>query len=447
MSASVPITYALANLPRYTSYPTAPQFAALDEASYRSWLGGIAPDSALSLYLHIPFCRTLCWYCGCHTAVTRNEERIGRYATALAQEAELLLAALPEHGGIGALHLGGGTPTTIGPAALSGLLRTLRARFGVRPGAEFAAECDPRTLTEEVVAALAEGGINRASLGVQDINPAVQRRIGRVQLDDQVAAAVERLRRAGILRVNLDLMYGLPGQTELEVAATARFATALGADRVAVFGYAHVPWMKPHQNAIRSEELPGALERVRQAETAERVLREAGYEAIGLDHFARSDDSMAVAQRAGRLRRNFQGYTTDTAPVLLGLGASAIGSIGAPALAGYAQNEPEERRYVAAVEAGRLPVKRGRLLSEDDRLRRHVIERVMCDFVLDLTELPETLMEEARPGLERLEADGIVALAPDMLWVTAPGRRHVRHVAACFDAYLGNGAGRHSAAV
>ncbi len=447
MSASVPITYALANLPRYTSYPTAPQFAALDEASYRSWLGGIAPDSALSLYLHIPFCRTLCWYCGCHTAVTRNEERIGRYATALAQEAELLLAALPAHGGIGALHLGGGTPTTIGPAALSGLLRTLRARFGVRPGAEFAAECDPRTLTEEVVAALAEGGINRASLGVQDINPAVQRRIGRVQLDDQVAAAVERLRRAGILRVNLDLMYGLPGQTELEVAATARFATALGADRVAVFGYAHVPWMKPHQNAIRSEELPGALERVRQAETAERVLREAGYEAIGLDHFARSDDSMAVAQRAGRLRRNFQGYTTDTAPVLLGLGASAIGSIGAPALAGYAQNEPEERRYVAAVEAGRLPVKRGRLLSEDDRLRRHVIERVMCDFVLDLTELPETLMEEARPGLERLEADGIVALAPDMLWVTAPGRRHVRHVAACFDAYLGNGAGRHSAAV
>lgn len=447
MSASVPITYALANLPRYTSYPTAPQFAAMDEASYRDWLGGIAPDSALSLYLHIPFCRTLCWYCGCHTAVTRNDERIGRYATALAQEAELLLAALPAHGGIGALHLGGGTPTTIGPAALSALLRTLRERFGVRPGAEFAAECDPRTLNEEVVAALAEGGINRASLGVQDINPAVQRRIGRVQLDDQVAAAVERLRRAGILRVNLDLMYGLPGQTELEVAATARFATALGADRVAVFGYAHVPWMKPHQNAIRSEELPGALERVRQAETAERVLCEAGYETIGLDHFARSDDSMAVAQRAGRLKRNFQGYTTDTAPVLLGLGASAIGSIGAPALAGYAQNEPEERRYVAAVEAGRLPVKRGRLLSEDDRLRRHVIERVMCDFVLDLTELPETLMEEARPGLERLEADGIVALAPDMLWVTAPGRRHVRHVAACFDAYLGNGAGRHSAAV
>jgi oxygen-independent coproporphyrinogen-3 oxidase len=447
MTATVPISYALANLPRYTSYPTAPQFAGLDEPSYRAWLAGIGPETALSLYLHIPFCKSLCWYCGCHTAITRSEDRIGRYADALRREAALLLEALPAHGGIGALHLGGGTPTAIGAAALRDLLIDLRERFGVRPGAEFAAECDPRTLTEETVAALAAGGINRASLGVQDINPAVQRRIGRIQPDDTVAAAVERLRRAGILRVNLDIMYGLPGQTEAEVAATARFATALGADRIAVFGYAHVPWMKPHQNAIRAEELPGALERVRQAETAERVLREAGYEAIGLDHFARPDDSMAVAQRAGRLRRNFQGYTTDTAPALIGLGASAIGSIATPDLAGYAQNDPDERRYVAAVQAGHLPVKRGRLLTEDDRLRRHVIERVMCDFVLDLADLPPMLMEEARPGLEQLEADGIVALAPDMLWVTAAGRRHVRHVAACFDAYLGNGAGRHSAAV
>lgn len=447
MSVTVPASYALANLPRYTSYPTAPQFAALDEDSYRDWLGGIGTETALSLYLHIPFCRALCWYCGCHSTITRNEDRIARYAGALHAEAALLEQALPAHGGIAALHLGGGTPTAIGAAALRALLAALRVRFGVRPGAEIAAECDPRTLTEETIGALAAGGVNRVSLGVQDISPALQRRIGRVQPDDTVATAVERLRAAGILRVNLDLMYGLPGQTEAEVAATARFAAALGADRVAVFGYAHVPWMKPHQNAIRDEELPGALERLRQAETAERVLREAGYEAIGLDHFARPDDSMAVAQRAGRLRRNFQGYTTDTAPALLGLGASAIGSIGTPALAGYAQNEPDERRYVAAVGAGHLPVKRGQRLSEEDRLRRHVIERVMCDFVLDLAELPEALLAEARPGLERLEADGIVALAPDMLWVTAAGRRHVRHVAACFDAYLGAGAGRHSAAV
>lgn len=447
MSPAVPISYALANLPRYTSYPTAPHFAPLAEAEYRAWLAGLGPEDGLSLYLHIPFCKSLCWYCGCHTAITRNEGRIARYAAALAREAELLAGALVAHGGIAALHLGGGTPTALGAVPLRDLLRDLRARLGVRPGAEFAAECDPRTLDEATVAALAEGGITRASLGVQDINPAVQRRIGRVQPDDQVAAAVERLRRAGILRINLDVMYGLPGQTEAEVAATARFATALGADRVAVFGYAHVPWMKPHQNAIRTEELPGALERLRQAETAERVLREAGYEAIGLDHFARPQDSMAVAQRAGRLRRNFQGYTTDTAPALLGLGASAIGGLSTASLAAYAQNEPDERKYVAAVEAGQLPIRRGRPLSEDDRLRRHVIERVMCDFVLDLAELPEALVAEARPALERLEADGIVALAPDMLWVTAQGRRYVRHVAACFDAYLSAGAARHSRAV
>jgi oxygen-independent coproporphyrinogen-3 oxidase len=447
MNRAVPIGYALASLPRYTSYPTAPHFAPLAEADYRTWLGGIAPDTPLSLYLHIPFCKALCWYCGCHTAITRNDDRIARYGAALDREAALLGEAVPPHGGIAAVHLGGGTPTSLGGAGLRTLFAALRDRFGVQRGADLAAECDPRTLSEEVIEALAEGGINRASLGVQDISPAVQRRIGRVQPDDLVAAAVERLRRAGILRVNLDLMYGLPGQTEAEVAATARFAGALGADRVAVFGYAHVPWMKPHQNAIRTEQLPGALERLRQAEMAENTLREAGYEAIGLDHFARPDDAMAVAQREGRLRRNFQGYTTDTAPVLLGLGASAIGSIGTPALAGYAQNEPDERRYVAAVSAGQLPIRRGRLLSEDDCLRRQVIERVMCDFVLDLAELPETLLEDVRPGLEALEADGIVALAPDMLWVTAAGRRHVRHVAACFDAYLGAGAGRHSAAV
>lgn len=447
MTAPVPISYALANLPRYTSYPTAPQFTALDEAGYRGWLSAIGPETALSLYLHVPFCRALCWYCGCHTAITRNGDRIARYAAALRREAEMLQAALPAHGGLAALHLGGGTPTALGAGALRDLLRAIQAMFGVRPGAEFAAECDPRTLTEETVAALAEGGITRASLGVQDIGPAVQRRIGRVQPDDAVAGAVERLRRAGILRVNLDVMYGLPGQTEAEVAATARFAAALGADRVAVFGYAHVPWMKPHQNAIRAEDLPGALERVRQAEAAERVLSDAGYAAIGLDHFARPDDSMAVAQRAGRLRRNFQGYTTDAAPTLLGLGASAIGSIGTPGLAAYAQNDPDERRYVAAVGQGHLPIKRGRPLTADDRLRRHVIERVMCDFALDLADLPEALLAEVQPALERLEGDGIVALAPDMLWVTAAGRRHVRHVAACFDAYLGNGAGRHSAAV
>ncbi len=241
----------------------------------------------------------------------------------------------------------------------------------------------------------------------------------------------------------MDVMYGLPGQGVAEVQATARFAAELGADRVAGFGYAHVPWMKPHQNAIDSASLPGALERILQADAAEAVLAQAGYVAIGLDHFARPEDAMAVAWREGQLHRNFQGYTTDAAPVLVGLGASAIGSLPA----GYAQNEPDERKYVAAVQAGALPVKRGRALTEDDRLRRSVIERVMCDFALDLGALPPLVLDGALPVLARLDADGIIALERDHLRVTREGWRHVRHVAAAFDAYLGTGSGRHSAAV
>ena len=452
---AVPLGYATANLPRYTSYPTAPHFAPLSEAEYRGWLGTVGAEDALSVYVHVPFCRSLCWYCGCHTAVTRSEARIRRYGAALRREAALLAAALPAaHGGLAALHLGGGTPSMLGPAEMRALLAALRAEFGVRPKgeqvAELAAELDPRVLDEATVEALAEGGISRVSLGVQDISPEVQRRIGRVQPTDCVALAVERLRRAGIAGINLDLMYGLPTQTAAHVAASARFAAALGASRVAVFGYAHVPWMKPHQNAIRTEALPGALERLRQAEAAEAVLLGAGYRAIGLDHFARPDDSLAVAvaAEAGRLRRNFQDYTTDAAPVLLGLGASGIGSIAtAGGACGYAQNLPDERAWLAAVEGGSLPVRRGRALTPEDRLRRHLIERVMCDFALDLDAVPAPVLEAARPGLEGLARDGILRLTPGRLRLTETGRRHVRHVAACFDAYLATGAARHSAAV
>ncbi|MDN3566874.1 oxygen-independent coproporphyrinogen III oxidase [Paeniroseomonas aquatica] len=448
MSATtIPASYGLANLPRYTSYPTAPHFGALEEAEYRGWLAGIAPDDRLSLYVHIPFCQALCWYCGCHTAVTRNAGRIARYGAALRQEAALLAGALPPHAGVAALHLGGGTPSTLGAAGLRALFAALRASFGFRPGAEIAVELDPRLLDAAIVEALAEAGVTRVSLGVQDIAAAVQQRIGRPQPEDCVAAAVGLLRGAGIRAINLDLMYGLPGQTRAHVAASARFATALRADRIAVFGYAHVPWMKPQQAAIKVAELPGAQERLRQAETAEETLAADGYQAIGLDHYARPEDPLAVAARAGTLRRNFQGYTTDDAPVLLGLGASAIGAVTTATRAGYAQNEPDERRYVAAVERGELPVRRGRLLTEEDRLRRRCIEQVMCGFALDLEALPPPLLAAAQPALERLAADGVVRLEPGRLQVTRAGERHARHVAACFDAYLGQGSGRHSLAV
>jgi oxygen-independent coproporphyrinogen-3 oxidase len=264
-----------------------------------------------------------------------------------------------------------------------------------------------------------------------------------VQPAEQVAVAVERLRAAGIGGINMDLIYGLPGQGVAEVEASARFAAENGADRVAVFGYAHVPWMKSHQKAIRLEDLPDANLRMAQAEAAARVLTDAGYVAIGLDHFARPEDAMARAATSGRLRRNFQGYTTDEAPVLLGLGASAIGRC----RTGFFQNNADERGWLAAVEAGRLPIARGRGFTAEDLIRACIIERIMCDEALDLALVPPEILASARPKLAALIADGLVAEGDGRLAMTAKGARFLRHLAACFDAYLAPATARHSAAV
>jgi len=435
--------YARQNLPRYTSYPTAPHFAPLEGGSYRDWLGQVAAGDTLSLYLHIPFCQSLCWYCGCHTAVTRSLPRKARYAAGLVQEAALLRAALPSAAPVESLHLGGGTPSALGAAQLDEVLAALRANFGFTADAELSVELDPRILEDQTIAVLRRHGFTRASLGVQDMAPEVQKLIGRVQAPALVEGAVAKLRAAGFTGINFDLMYGLPGQTSVNAADSARFAAACGADRVAVFGYAHVPWMKPHQKAIDERLLPDALARMEQAETAERVLLAAGYVAIGLDHFARPEDPMAVAQAAGTLNRNFQGYTTDRAPVLLGLGASAIGALPQ----GYVQNIPEEREWLKAVEAGQLPVARGLRLSADDRLRRDLINAVMCDLTLDLRRVPHAVWQEVEPRLMPLFRDGLAEIASGQLRVTEAGRRFVRHVAACFDAYLGAARARHSSAV
>jgi oxygen-independent coproporphyrinogen III oxidase len=435
--------YATANLPRYTSYPTAPHFGPLGEATYRDWLSRMPPAEALSLYVHIPFCHELCWYCGCHTSVTRSEERITRYAEALHREARLLAMALPADGIVQHLHLGGGTPSALGAARLRALMGKLRTLFPFGRHAELSVELDPRTLTEEVVAALAREGFTRASLGLQDANPEVQERMGRIQPAEMVRRAVERLRGAGVTAINLDMMYGLPAQTRGHVAATATLAAELGADRVSVFGYAHVPWMKPAQKAIQEADLPGAEARMVQAQEASDVLRGAGFMPIGLDHFARPGDSMAKAAASGRLRRNFQGYTTDDAPMLLGLGASSIGAVPQ----GYVQNIPDERGYVAAVEAGKLPVLRGLELTGEDVARRAAIERVMCDLALDFDTVPAAVLQSALPGLQALERDGLVRLAAAWLTVPDEARPFLRHVAACFDARLSSGKGRHSAAV
>jgi len=437
------LRHAATPLPRYTSYPTAPNFAPLDAGTYAGWLRAARPADTLSVYIHVPFCHSLCWYCGCHTSVTRSAARIARYNEGLVREAAMVAALLPAHGGVGALHLGGGTPTALGAAGLRRLVAALRADFAFRPGAEIAAELDPRSLDEDLLDALGQVGLTRASLGVQDVTPAVQERIGRVQPTAQVEAAVRGLRALGVAGINMDLIYGLPGQDVAEVEASARFAADCGADRVAVFGYAHVPWMKAHQKGIRVEDLPDAALRMRQAEAAARVLTDAGYVAIGLDHFALPGDAMAVAASHRTLRRNFQGYTTDTAPFLLGFGASAIGCMPG----GFVQNAAEEKQWLAAVEAGRLPVARGRALTAEDRLRARLIERIMCDGAIEASEVPEAVMAGAAARLGGLLTDGLVVRQGARLVATELGRPFLRHFAACFDAFLSPSPARHSAAV
>jgi len=442
LSEAARLHYAAANLPRYTSYPTAPHFATMEEATWRDWLGALAPDERVSLYVHVPFCEALCWYCGCHTSVTRSTDRLARYAAALLREAALLQDALAARGGLVALHFGGGTPSAIGGAALSGLVAELLRRFPARADAEIAIEFDPRNVDADLARRCADAGVNRASLGVQSLDEAVQRRIGRVQPASVVEAAVRHLRRAGIEAVNFDLMYGLPGQDVAQIGQAARFTAGLGISRVAVFGYAHVPWMKANQRAITEADLPDTAERLAQADAAEAAFVDAGYVAIGLDHFARPEDGMTRAMRAGTLRRNFQGYTTDAAEVLLPLGASSIGRVPA----GFAQNRADERGWLQAVEAGRLPVARGVALSADDTRRAAAIERLMSDMSLDLAQLAPVLRTDVAPRLAPLVADGLAAMVGDTLVVPEASRRFLRHVAAAFDAYLGKGAARHSRA-
>ena len=436
--------YAEATVPRYTSYPPATQFHdGVGAETYADWLAAIGDDATLSLYLHIPFCSQLCWYCGCHTTVPNDLTRVGRYVETLQAETARVADGLGGAPQVVHIHFGGGSPSMLAPDAFAAVMATLRARFAVGGEAEIACELDPRNLTPDRIAALAAQGVGRVSLGVQDISAEVQALINRRQPLDLVRRCVDGLRAAGIAAVNLDLMYGLPGQTVEHVVRSAEAAAALGADRIAVFGYAHVPWFKRHQQAIDERRLPDMGARFEQMMAAEATLLAAGYIKIGLDHFAKAHDPMAVAKESGRLRRNFQGYTVDPATALLGLGASAIGALPQ----GYAQNEPHLGRYRDAVEAGRLPVVRGVALKPDDRVRRHIIETLMCQEALDLDQAEGASGERPDRDLETLAADGLIEIDGSRLTVTTKGQPYLRNIAACFDAYHSDGATRHSRAV
>ncbi|TIS55639.1 MAG: oxygen-independent coproporphyrinogen III oxidase [Mesorhizobium sp.] len=438
------------NVPRYTSYPTAPHFhAGVDAAVYRGWLEALESGDEISLYLHIPYCDKLCWFCACHTKQTRHYEPVTAYLRSLHAEIATIAGLVSGKVRVRAIHFGGGSPTMLKPDDMVALGAVLQDSFDFLLDAKISVEIEPNDMDEARLDALAEIGMTRASLGVQDFDPKVQKAINREQSFLQTKAVVDGVRLRGVGSVNLDLLYGLPHQTKESVCSTVAQALTLEPDRMALFGYAHVPWFKKHQTMIDETWLPGPAERFAQSQLAARAIVDKGYEAIGLDHFAKPGDALAIAARAGALHRNFQGYTEDRCETLIGLGPSSIGRF----RQGYVQNMPSTAEYGRMVADGGLAAVRGIALSDDDRVRGWIIERLMCDFAFSAIDLVERFGEAGQKLLLQsssmalhdpvrlLELDGDSFVVPD------ESRPFVRSIAAKFDKYFESGTARHSVAV
>lgn len=435
--------------PRYTSYPPANHFGPVDEQElFRRWRerNRLADDPGLSLYLHIPFCRKRCLFCGCHTFVAKNAEQAGAYVSSLLEEMKLAAEIIDPARPVRQIALGGGTPNFLEAAELERLLAAVHHTWNVVAGAEKSVEINPRTATAEKLETFLRHGFNRFSLGIQDFNPEVLRAVRRDQGLMEVEEVVSFLRERGVDLLNFDLVYGLPGQTLSACLATAEKVVALRPTRIALYSYAHVPWIHAHQKALEKLELPGADEKAEIFLGMMDRFLGAGYLPIGMDHFALPEDSLSRAQAAGTLRRNFMGYTTGRGLDLLAFGASAISAVGSS----YAQNEKPLPAYQQGVGAGRLPVFRGFLLERDDEIRRELLLELFCNFRLDLTALGERFGIDAAAylaeDLERLRpmaADGLVELNDRYIRVTDTGRFFIRNICMTFDRYLEkNGAQR-----
>ncbi|HMK90272.1 MAG TPA: oxygen-independent coproporphyrinogen III oxidase [Methylocystis sp.] len=443
------IALAERSVPRYTSYPTAPHFSSdVGPTQMRQWLGELSPDATLSLYFHVPFCAEICAYCGCHTKALRQQAPLTAYKETLLREIERV-AASTRAKRVVSIHWGGGTPGMLGPERFFEICESVARHFDLGASPDHAVELDPRLLDEAFASAMARAGVNRASLGVQDFNAHVQEAAGRVQPYETVAKAVALLRAQGIDAINFDLMYGLPRQTTEDVERTATLAAGLKPARLAVFGYAHVPWMKTHQKLIDASELAGAAERLAQAQAAQQTLEAAGYVTIGLDHFALPQDALTRAFRAGTMRRNFQGYTADDADALVPFGVSSIGRLPQ----GYVGNATDLASWRRAVEADDFAVNRGLAFSNEDIARGAVIERLMCDFSVDYGAqarahgFVENVFDAAAAPLSALAGQGLLEVEGRRVTMTQEGRPFVRLAATAFDAYLDRGAARHSVAV
>jgi oxygen-independent coproporphyrinogen-3 oxidase len=435
-----------APVPRYTSYPTAPHFSAdVGSDTYAAWLAALPPGSRLSLYLHIPFCTSLCWYCGCCTKAVHRYAPVTDYLHSLHAEIASIAQRLPAAHDVTHIHWGGGSPNILSCDDIGALADAHRRHFRTREEAEFAIEIDPRGLDEQRIAAFARAGVTRVSLGVQDFDPKVQAAINRRQSFEETAWAARTFRSHGIDALNIDLVYGLPHQTRSTLEDTVGKVIELRPSRIAAFGYAHLPSRLKHQALIDTAALPGPVERFAQASRLSRLLVGAGYVRIGIDHYALPADPLA----ANALTRNFQGYTTDTADALIGLGASSIGRLPQ----GYVQNHASAAEYARRIGETGLATARGIALTDGDRMRAFVIERLMCDFAFPERELrlrygsqSEEILREAQALLEA-DQDRLIERDGETFRVTDRGRPFVRTIAACFDAYFDTGAARHAPGV
>ncbi|QOR37177.1 oxygen-independent coproporphyrinogen III oxidase [Billgrantia diversa] len=442
--------------PRYTSYPTAPQFhAAFAEDDYRAAAersNRVAAPKPLSVYVHIPFCKSLCYYCACNKIITHNTERAAEYLEWLKQEIHVQGELFDESRRMTQLHLGGGTPTYLSNAQLGELMAALDEAFHFAEAAEreFSLEVDPRTVTPPQIHELHELGFNRLSFGVQDFDPDVQKAVNRVQSEEQVVELVAAAREAGFQSVSVDLIYGLPLQTVASFDATLDKIIALRPDRIAAYSYAHLPELFKAQRLIRPEDMPPPERKLELLELTIRRLTAAGYVYIGMDHFALPGDELSLAKENGTLQRNFQGYSTHADCDMIGLGITSIGKVGDS----YSQNVKETAQYQARLESGRLPVMRGYRLNDDDRLRRDVINALMCHGRIDFDAIEarhdiafRDYFADALDELEEMQADGLLTIRDDTIEVLPAGRLMMRNMAMAFDAYLTPHEGRFSRTV
>jgi oxygen-independent coproporphyrinogen III oxidase len=429
--------------PRYTSYPTAPQFN--EVFTHEDYLNEIVktnygenlPD--LSLYFHLPYCDTLCYFCGCNMIITRNRDRIKEYLKYLKKEIDLTRTYLLTDRKVAQHHWGGGTPTHLNPDEINELASYINQSFSFKDNAEISCEIDPRELTKEHLEALRNNGFNRISMGVQDFDEKVQKAVNRIQPEDITRQAVQWIRELGYQSINLDLIYGLPFQTVEGFANTVDHIIDISPDRIAVFNYAHVPWMKKHMALIHPEDIPAAEIKLEILKMTIEKLVNAGYEFIGMDHFAKPDDELSIAMREKKLYRNFQGYSTNAGADLYAMGITSISQLKNV----YAQNYKTEKEYYSTLDDEKLPTAKGYQLTEDDHLRREVIMKLMCDFELDFKKIEDQFKIDFKKyftwglnNLKEMEADDLVEISDSRIKVKNMGRMLIRNIAINFDGYI-----------